>query len=154
MNITMEDIQRFMVGSIGIALIVAMATFMREALLGDEQPKKTVRVVPGDAASAIHEVLSTNGYVYIAVGEGCSYCPIAYSMVELAGIPVRKIVDIRNLRDEDEVWKFARTVGISSAPALLLVEDGRVVRVIEFSGDVEKDREEIKREKAYLGAAF
>lgn len=152
-TITWEDIQRFMTGAIAIALVAAMVSFMREALLDEEEvSQRPILVRPSNAASAIHEVLSTDGYVYIAIKEGCSYCPIAYSMIDVAGIPVEKIVDISNIRQEEEIIRFARALGISSAPALLYVRDGKVIRAIEFTGDIERDREEVKREKAIIVA--
>ena len=138
----------FAIGMLIVAgkLVKTIYNVMEQDTRDEGPPKVKVKNV----WEAIREILNSDGYVYIAVSQGCNYCPIAWAMIETAGIPVSKIVDLADMRNEDDVRAFINLTGIEGAPALIYVEDGQIVRKIEFTGDVFKDKELIKAEKEWL----
>lgn len=110
----------------------------------EESPPK---VQVSNVWEALRQITSSNGWVYLAVSQGCNYCPIAYALIETAEIPVSKIIDLAPMRNEEDVNAFIRVTGIEGAPALVYVEDGEIVYKLEFTGDVLKDAELVKKAK-------
>jgi len=130
-NTMLQQAMQLMIFVLVIAIVISILGFR-------ERVGKVGAVRPKNAGEAMKEVLGHEGWVLVTVDpDKCGYCEAAKIMLDARGIPYLEV----NISDlpEEELEEFVKQVGIEWVPALLYVEDGRIVLRKMFEGKKEKD---------------
>lgn len=130
-NAMLQQAMQLMMFVLVIAIVISILGVKRR--IG-----KVGAVRPKTAGEAMKEILGHEGWVLVTVDpDKCGYCEAARIMLDARGVPYLEV----NISDlpEDEVEEFVKQAGIEWVPALLYVEDGKILLRKMFEGKKEKD---------------
>jgi len=136
-NTIMQQAMQLMIFVLVIAIVISILGFRKKA-------GKVGAVRPKNAGEAMKEILGHEGWVLVTVDpDKCGYCEAAKIMLDARGVQYLE-VNITDL-SEDELEEFVKQTGIEWVPALLYVENGRIVLRKMFEGKKEKDIPWVRR---------
>jgi len=130
-NAMLQQAMQLMMFVLVLAIVISILGVKRRiGKVGTVRPKST--------EEAMKKILGHEGWVLVTVDpDKCGYCEAAKIMLDTRGVPYLEI----NISDlpEEELEEFVKQVEIEWVPALLYVEDGRIVLRKMFEGKKEKD---------------